>query len=289
MNHFQNHNDLTILTQLIWSKISPHNNYPEVNDIVLEMIRASSVDLCLRPTHHCATKLYQIHDPIFPTYNANQIPNTTLAAAEGPSDLNFDHDYTPGWVARFFENTLFNQNFPVQTILAIGEPGSKQYRGDFSPYFEPGTQRFETFGQGFYQVNSYSKDSGKQLFEIEVQNPSQTRRTAEVIWIKTGDWQPLPTHQQALDSMAYIYERSKTQYVVIHCAAGVGRTGSALLTFLLLQNYASIFDTKILEEAAFKIQQLLTTLRQTRPGFITTQEQLQSAIKCAIDIYTRSN
>lgn len=285
MNHLNDQDDyLNKLTELIWANDDEPNDYLAANDKILEKISTSKSPLDERAEPYRANDLKQFYDPLFPTYNANSIPDSPFAVAEGPNEIALNHPIAPGCIARFFENTLFNQAFPIKSILAIGHPGAHEKRGDFTPYFSEGTHRFIQNTSAEYIVQSQAHESLINTYTLSVTNPKGKQQTAHVIWLPLADLQPLPTHPTTIKTLTHAYQVSLQENLLIHCAAGVGRTGAALLSFIILNQRSSIFKNPELESVAPNIRRELMAIRSVRPAFITTKNQLKSAIKCAIYI-----
>lgn len=311
VNNCQKH--LHAIIELIWPHGDKLNSYDFANTEVLRIIEASNLTLFERDQMHRASGDKQIYDPLFPSYNANHVPNTNYIAAEGPNDVGINGLPVHGCIARFFENTLFNQAFPIKLIFAIGRFGNGDIRGDFTHYFKEGTQFYSTFdASSYYIVKSQrlsqvrnevivassalglvlplhvttQSEEVLHLYELLVENPSGSLQTAHLFWLPVDDLQPLLPYPQVILTLAQVYNFSRLEPAIIHCAAGVGRTGTAILVFEILDHFLSIFSQPNPVYMANQICKLLQSIRNIRPAFITTKKQFESAIQCAIDIYS---
>lgn len=273
------------MIDLVWPDEQEQNHYLAANQSILNAITASNGVLQAREQWQCATDLKQFYDPLFPNYNANRIPNTALIAAEGPTDIGLKGREALGTVARFFDNTLFNKTFPIHHILALGHYGDKHCRGDFAPYFTVGEHSFaRQNAKSSYQVISRLVNPSINQYELWVESEDGEKRQAFVTWLPVGDLQPLPLHSIAITTLWHVYCVTQQMPTIIHCAAGVGRTGAVLLALQLAKHYQSIFNHQPLEAAAEKLRGKLQEIRTVRPAFITTKKQLLSAVLCAAEI-----
>ncbi len=278
--------NLNDIIDLIWPQEEQLNDCLAANTEVLRMIESSNLTLREREPVHLATGNKQIYDPLFPGYNANGLPNSNYVAAEGPNDIGLNGMPTHGGIARFFENTLFNHAFPIKLILAIGHYGSQETRGDFAYYFGDGAHSYSTFDESSqYAVQSRRVNTIVNEYELRVEHSSGSIQVAQLFWLPVADLQPLPADRNVILALAQVYKLSRSEPVIIHCAAGVGRTGTAILTFKILDHYAAIFGSTDPVYAATQIRKLLVGIRTVRPAFVTTRKQLASAIQCAMEIY----
>ncbi len=278
--------ELNEVINLTWQHGEQMNDHLRANEEVMRLIQESPQSRWERPALHRATGNKQIYDPLFPTYNANRISGSNYIAAEGPNDIGLDGQPICGCMARFLENTVFNETYPVQLILAIGQSGNATIRGDFTHYFAAGSHVFPVAERPLsYRVESNLINNRLNAYALRVEHPNGNRKNIQVLWLPVRDLQPIPNHTQALAILAYIYRRACYEPVLIHCAAGVGRTGVVVFIFKILDHYEAIFAKNDAKNIAGQLRDLLTTIRQTRPAFITTKKQLESAVQCAIDIY----
>ncbi len=127
-------------------------------------------------------------------------------------------------------------------------------------------------------------------FYLLIQN-TVTQKTHRVIvhFHKTKDNTP-PVNENStehdVEQFSKEYLSSKKELMLIHCAAGIGRTGFTVLLGFLLDEAETIFDPQLSAEAAAdKIAEILRLIRQTRPLLVVTHEQYEQAIHTAKRIY----
>ena len=285
-DYFLNNHFINAIVNYIWPNEALTNDYRTANNAIIKQVHESSLKLMERDALQCATGIKQFYDPIFPDYNANCIPNSNYIAAEGPNDIGLDGRFVQGCLARFFKNILFNPFLSTQLILAIGHYGSSNIRGDFAHYFAEGTHYYPVANQKqlSYTVRSQKLPGVINEYELMVENPNKSEKLIRVIWIPIADLQPIPHDPVIISSLINAYKLSRMEPLLIHCAAGVGRTGTVILAFKILENYSVIFSDPDPVTVAYHIQNILIDIRKIRPAFITTKKQLESAIQTALNI-----
>lgn len=78
-----------------------------------------------------------------------------------------------------------------------------------------------------------------------------------------------------------IYEISLKEPVLIHCAAGIGRTGHLVLMLEIMKHYEKIFSSQKPELIAKEIYTVLSRIRKNRPALVANKEQFIEAIRNA--------
>ncbi len=228
-------------------------------------------------------------DPHF-TINANVITDTPFIASEGPQNL-----YHLG---QFFENTVFNQKLPIKKVVALGECLSDGHHyQDFYEYcLYP---RDEIAGSYLFSV----EDKHEQNYTINIlgsqfcpaKNVIQSHLTIypqdakeselDVTLIKLKDNYPIHLTSDTKEALWKIYNDSKNENILIHCASGIGRTGHLIFTLELLRHYKAIYEAENVEIAAEKIMEIVNRLRKDRFCLIHVEEQFTYAISNAQELY----
>jgi len=287
--------DVDAIAKIAWPDGAFDRDYLKANAEVVSIIAKSNGALSQRNQSHCANDIIQLFDPLFPSYNANLIPYTNLIAAEGPCSNFKRNGYSKDTLLRFFNNTVFNKFASVKHILALGNPD--HVKGDFFHYFATGEHSYTTADES-HSYHILSKEitkicdtsTAKEMVEIahyklEIYNNSMHKKL-DVTWLPTPDLMPINIQNKQMAEILYnVYLKSIQHLTLIHCAAGVGRTGAIILTFQILSNYNAIFSNTDIKEIGMRLKILLLEIRNARPALITTQDQFTSAIKCALYLH----
>lgn len=104
------------------------------------------------------------------------------------------------------------------------------------------------------------------------------------------DGRPLKLAEIKSDDSYYqvlwnLYQKYLTQLIVVHCAAGAGRTGQLILMFELVKHHKEIDVIKDPVGKAKAILAILDRLRLNRPALVLTTDQLEHAIRGAEALY----
>lgn len=282
--------DLDTIINLAWPDGEGLRACQQVNQDTLALFEHSMHGYLLRDSIHCANDYIQIFDPLFPTYNANVIPHTHLIAAEGPcSNTNKAFDLAD--LFRFFDNTIFNPHLPVKQILALGYPNHLE--GDFVDYFLAGGKTFviESLNKS-YQISSKTiseinaEDTIKMAHYHVIISHGSNQKMVDIFWLNTPDKMPMTiTNQPMAELLLQVYFNSLKKTTLIHCAAGLGRTGMIILMFQILTHYNTLFDSSDNKEIVSYLKKLLLEIRQTRAGLISSRAQFKSAIDNALYLH----
>lgn len=234
------------------------------------------------------TTFLQFSDEVFSGYNANRIEKTKFGvtpfvAGQGP------HDHQQ--VASLFQQTLFNPACRVDTILALvssmhpvkAEVGVY----DCVDYFSPGRRQY-----GEYTVKSVLKSDN--CYELTVINAQNDSRMLNVYCLPAIDGRWFDFKAMANDDWikgfllktnAKISQADFEENIFVHCHAGVGRTGHIIATMLLLRHFEEIFAGEDPQAIGEQIKSLVQDIRKYRPCLMQWPEQMEYAIRNAVDLY----
>jgi len=245
------------------------------------------------PEKYNTTVYTFLEDPLFPEYVANLIPDSKLIAAIGPTCKEA--------VARFFLSTVFNEQRPVSTIVCFSthqnlskkDPDGLSFllrRDDFFDYFSrEECISYSSESITISAVATFAKKSDNiEHYKLTV-SYENTNKTLNVYFYLTPDGHPFqPKTLADLKIADEVMHIAQTEYVLTHCHAGVGRTGSFILQNLLNANFASVIDFSSVSKSIENILALLARIRKVRPIFIHSSAQLQAAVMTAFQIYTNN-
>ncbi len=289
------------------------SNYPMIAKMFPD--NGNESPIALRLGLHCS-----ISDATFQNYNANMISiggKRKVIAAAAPR--------SPGDVATFFD-LIVKKDIRQITSVIDSLQGYETKRGHFDSYnyffYPKGTE--VNFGQYKIKINDVqyersktdveenrtekqcldilltsSSDSMKKMFphmnrsaKFEITITDQTTgytHPVKVNFHKTTDNTPPVDHttsQSDLEKFGEEHDLSHSELMLIHCAAGIGRTGFTVFLGFLLDEAETIFDIKLTaEESARKIISILRDIRQMRPLLVVTPDQFDEAINTAKKIY----
>jgi len=243
--------------------------------------------------------------------DANLIPGTHFVASAGPRGVPEMRD--------FIDDTAYNEKFPIKQILNLGDCTAyhRDDHQDFHDYCLK--ERTARFGRYFFTVTrikgeTRSTVSGHQTFpKTMVQsrvticrilpedssehseavvalsaNAVKSSKDAHVLNVTTlelPDQQAIDLNKDSKDELKealwQIYQTSRNEPVLIHCAGGVGRTGHMILMFELLKHHDKIFVSNDPQIIAHEIQKVLERIRQVRPALVTADSQFACSIRNA--------
>jgi protein tyrosine phosphatase len=255
-------------------------------------------------------------DDYFDTYNAHRLRKSNLIPVAGPK--------TQEHLAYFFDNMVFHPRITIKKIVALGSrltPFSRNWSSSrgFLAYFLEKPKKDAQFTVKTTVTRkikakkySYSHDPDKQqpdekYFEktfdekqilikqdIDVirshllikKEDSEDSKKLEIIFIKQEDEHPLRLLNDNIRKALWdTFINSLEEPIVIHCAAGLGRTGQLILTVEILRHSEEIFHAENEEKAAEKIHEIVNRIRENRWLMISTDKQFTQAIENAYDLY----
>jgi len=208
-----------------------------------------------------------IKDPRFPSYNANVIGN--FIVCEGPTEASRQ---------RFAEQVVLNNAFSVNAILVLGaarefqkgERQDKHYNYYSNVVTHKISQGIKRYDEPTFMINY---DQGNH-FAISIYNADQ--------W---GDFQANGVNELDKRIIFKLFQdtQANNQHIIIHCSAGLGRTGTLVLAYYLYKDFDNIFNTENDDIIAPRIIAKLNELRSHRPGLVQTLDQIIMATQLAHD------
>jgi protein tyrosine phosphatase len=233
----------------------------------------------------------RIEDSNF-TIDANSIKGTNFIAAAGPQEK-----FTLG---DFFENTVFHREIPIYRVIALGDTlgkgqGSKQ---DFYNYIireeKESLDKFNYSIQKESLKGEYTAAQSGQVFPRTIIESTisvtpkgkEDTRELKVTLINLEDGEAINLTEDKDNVLKDILWQCLLEKgnKLVHCKAGLGRTGHLIFTLEILKNYKNIFS-KDPETAAAKILEIVERIREDRFGLILIKEQFIVAIRNAHILY----
>lgn len=132
------------------------------------------------------------------------------------------------------------------------------------------------------EISGYQEVAGISGIQLEIIDSTKLETTSTVInvtAIKLDDCRSITIKNNKQAKLFWnLYKNTQKEATLVHCAAGVGRTGHIILMQQILKHYSSILSHVTPENIANEITHLLHSLRRNRPGLVTTRAQFIDAI-----------
>jgi protein tyrosine phosphatase len=244
-------------------------------------------------------------DSAFPNWNTSRIMGTLFFATAGPKTKND--------VAKFVSDAVLNN---IQHIVALGSHlryNNDEYRdaSDFFGYMIKAQDDVEEEAFGKYKVKintrSTERRSANQSFSrvfpativqsaLEINTGMNTeKKKLHVTFFSLKDneafdldagvsWSYDRSRDDYKEMLWQLYRTSRENCILVHCAAGVGRTGFFILMHEVLGflDYSPTFSG---QDIRGPILDILARIRTTRSGLVVTVDQFLAAIGNAYLVY----
>lgn len=293
-------NNLNDIFAAASNALSFGNSY-EIHEQVQQAVQSGKKRL---PLKYMSADGAVLADEKFPHYNANHIVETSygktpFVAVGGP------HGHEE--VGRLFQSTLFNEVYPCRVIVMLCKELSTLQAQipevDSVAYFLPGVyQEYivklntklkpERFVHSPLAPDAFFTLQDLNQYKLAVTNPEKTKESVlDLYCFSMRDGGCLALEDSGLKKLLLqIYDKlaeavEKNEGIVVHCSAGLGRTGHFLMVMLLLQHFDKIFSGEDVNEIGDRISKLLIEIREYRPGLVLRETQLKGAIEMAVSLY----
>jgi hypothetical protein len=262
------------------------------------------------PTIHPDLQYLYYKDDCFPLYCANWIKESNFIAMSGPQN---SASAVVAMHSLLFSDSMKDKP-PVTTIIALGNCVGRDRRDFYNSYYdetnpscnmassksftvtshlkEEAGNSYLFFNYQFtikntYVSNLYTSSAGFISSELDV---SGKKLNALLIGLPDGNSLDLDIDSPEMEKLKELFwqilQKSSTEAVAVHCAAGVGRTGHIILMLEILKNYQRIFASDNSPDTIAKeIQAIVNRMRETRPALVYAPEQYLTAIKNADIVY----
>lgn len=218
--------------------------------------------------------------------DANLIPGTRLVASAGPNI---------SYLNVFLNDTVFNEQFPIHHIIALGISSDN----DFNDYASD-LEEFDDNGKVIQEVKVNLDEVGlcqfdentqsiyqKFLWTIKRKEATTTLNISNYL-ISDGSYFNLgvDADKTLTQSLWDLFVMSLQNNTLVHCKAGLGRTGHLIYMFRVLKKLIAGFDDTTPEQIAKALNDDLFEMRSVRPGLLLSHDQFSFAARNAFAIYS---
>ncbi len=244
-------------------------------------------------------------DPNFEHWSINQIGKFNIYASCGPSVRDIKKDVPLGFFYEILISGSKKNASNITTIVAIGEPGK-----DFVDYFTKpfgfrciidevdsefsATKLEEPENHGEYSIYKIKLHLTQTYLEKHKKSKNrlvacEREQAITVISIAIPDGTAFKIAKENLTEFNDIFQLKlkNKEDIVVHCHAGLGRTGQCIVQMLLGDEelFNSVFAIDNVQETTRRIGKMVEHLRKSRPGLILTPPQLMQAVKSAQEVH----
>lgn len=234
-------------------------------------------------------------------YNINQIADTKLFLSEGPAPVSEDANLLyglpdPTSMARLFETTLYHPTQPIQRFLVAGRADdSVGFENYFGGLHQRGPRQYEGDFRVEHDLDATGatdlRREGRLLIEhrLRVHHGDQHRALQVYQLIQMPDFGTATLTPADLVTLRDLFVSLEHTPLNVHCAAGLGRSGLIALTYLLWRDFKTAVALESEMERAQWVMDQLRVLRNSRPGTVQNQAQLEQAVVLANQLWGLKN
>ena len=200
----------------------------------------------------------RFQSPNLPYINANVVEGCYILA-QGPISHFIDDFLTMVWDSN------------ADTIVCLAKE-IELNKAKFDPYYDDLVEK--NFGHYIVRVESMNRDHKNIIIRklAIVKNDVERKTFTQIQYIGWPD-HGLPS--QVSEFLKILQLVGKTRPIVVHCSAGVGRTGTFCVVHKILSAAMAYLDGRSNQDFKIDVPQTILDLRKYRYGLVQCREQFQ--------------